>query len=394
MEDPNMYHFETLAVHAGVHPDKETGALVQPIYQTSTFVFKDADHGARLFREEEKGHIYSRISNPNTDALCKKVAILEGAEAGQACASGLGATLCAILSYAKAGDHIISDKVIYGGTFSQFSAEIANMGIETSFIDTSNIDEVKSSIRDNTKLIWTETPANPTLKIVDIKALCDFAKSKKLPVIVDNTFATPALQQPIKLGATMILHSATKYIGGHGDVVAGIVVGNKDDIHRVWGHVGHLGINLGPFEAWLLLRGLKTLHLRMKKHSDNATEIAKFLSKHPKIEHVYYPGLENHPNHTVAKKQMSHFGGMISFDVKGGLEAGKIIMNNVKLCTLAVSLGDCETLISHPASMTHSTYTPEELAKANITPGLVRLSVGIENAQDIINDLDQVLKLV
>lgn len=394
MEDPSMYDFETLAVHAGVHPDKETGALVPPIYQTSTFVFKNADHGASLFKGEAEGYIYSRISNPNTDALAKKMAILEGAEAGQACASGLGATLCAVLAYAKAGDHIISDSVIYGGTFCQFSVELSRLGIETSFIDTSNIDEVNAAIRDNTKLIWTETPANPTLKVVDLKQLYDFARTKNLPVIVDNTFATPALQQPMKLGTTMILHSATKYISGHGDVVAGIVVGSKDDIQRVTEKTGHLGINLGPFEAWLLLRGLKTLHIRMQKHSENAMEVAKFLRDHPKVERVYYPGLPDDPYHEVAKKQMSNFGGMVSFDIKGGIPAGKIIMDNVKLCTLAVSLGDCETLIEHPASMTHSTYSIDELAEANISPGLVRVSVGIESARDIINDLDEVFKLV
>jgi methionine-gamma-lyase len=394
MEEPGMYDFETNAVHAGTAPCKVTGALAPPIYQTSTFVFKDADHGAALFKEEVEGYIYSRISNPNTDMLARKIAVLEGGEAAQVCSSGLSATLCAVLSFANSGDHMISDGVIYGGTFCQFSEQLIKMGIETTFVDTGNIKEVESAIRPNTKLIWTETPANPTLKCVDIRKLSEFAKTKNLPVIVDNTFATPYLQRPLELGATMVVHSATKYISGHGDVVAGIVVGNKTDIHRVWKYSGHLGTNLGPFEAWLLIRGLKTLHLRMKKHCENAMEIAKFLSKHPKVEIVRYPGLESNPNHEVAKKQMKAFGGMISFDVKGGKEAGKIVMNNVKLCTLAVSLGDCETLIEHPASMTHSTYNTEELAKANITEGMVRISSGIENAKDIIKDLDYVLGLI
>jgi methionine-gamma-lyase len=394
MEDPDMYDFETNAVHAGTAPCKVTGSLVPPIYQTSTFVFKNADHGAALFKEEAEGYIYSRISNPNTDMLARKMAVLEGGEAAQVCSSGLSATLCAALSFAGNGDHIVSDGVIYGGTFCQFSEQLTRMGISTTFVDTGNIKEVESAIRPNTKLIWTETPANPTLKCVDIKKLCDFAKTKNLPVIVDNTFATPYLQRPFEYGATMIVHSATKYIGGHGDVVAGIVVGNKTDIHRVWDFNGHLGTNLGPFEAWLLLRGLKTLHLRMRKHCENAMEIAKFLSKHPKVEIVRYPGLETDPNYAIAKKQMKSFGGMISFDVKGGKEAGKIVMNNVKLCTLAVSLGDCETLVEHPASMTHSTYNAEGLAKAHITEGMIRLSVGIENAQDLIKDLDYVLGLI
>lgn len=394
MEDPNMYDFETLAVHAGTKPDPDTGALTPPIYQTSTFVFKNADHGARLFKGEEEGYIYSRIKNPNTDMLAKKMAILEGAEAGQVCSSGLGATLCAVLAYAQSGDHIISDSVIYGGTFCQFSEELKRLGIETSFIDTSNQDEIAAAIKPNTKLIWTETPANPTLKVVDIKAVSEVAKSKNLPLLVDNTFATPALQRPLSLGATMVIHSATKYIGGHGDVVAGIVVGGKEDIHKTWEKMGHLGLNLGPFEAWLLLRGLKTLHIRMQRHSENALDVAKFLKDHPKIEVIRYPGLETDPYHEVAKKQMSAFGGIVSFDVKGGKEAGRTIMDNVKLCTLAVSLGDCDTLIEHPASMTHSTYTCDELEQAHISEGLVRLSVGIESAKDIINDLDQVLGLI
>lgn len=394
MEDPSMYDFETLAVHAGTKVDPVTGALTPPIYQTSTFVFKNAEHGAKLFKGEEEGYIYSRIRNPNTEMLAEKMAALEGAEAGQVCSSGLGATLCGVLAYAKTGDHIISDSVIYGGTFCQFSDELVRLGIETTFIDTSNQDEIAAAIKPNTKLIWTETPANPTLKIVDIQAVADVAKSKNLPLIVDNTFATPALQRPLELGATMVLHSATKYTSGHGDVVAGILVGNKEDIHKAWERMGHLGLNLGPFEAWLLLRGLKTLHIRMQRHSENAMEVANYLKDHPKIEIIRYPGLKSDPYHEVAKKQMSDFGGIVSFDVKGGIEAGITMMNNVKLCKLAVSLGDCDTLIQHPASMTHSTYTCDELKQANISEGLVRISVGIESAKDIINDIDQALGLI
>ncbi|MFH1514029.1 MAG: aminotransferase class I/II-fold pyridoxal phosphate-dependent enzyme [bacterium] len=394
MEDPNMYDFETQVVHAGTEPDPLTGALVPPIYQTSTFVFKNADHGAALFRGEEEGYIYSRIGNPTTDRLAYKMSILERGEDGLVCSSGLSATLCSVLAFVKGGEHMVSDGVIYGGTFCQFSNELANMGIETSFVDTSNLDEVESAIRPNTKLIWTETPANPTLKIVNIKVLANLAKSKNLPLVVDNTFATPALQRPLELGATMVVHSATKYIGGHGDVVAGIIVGNKDDIKRARDIRGHLGVNLGPFEAWLLLRGLKTLSLRMKKHSANAMEIAKYLEKHPRVEVTRYPGLESDAGHVTAKKQMSDFGGMVTFDVKGGIKAGKKVMDNVKLCILAVSLGDCETLIEHPASMTHSSLTPEELVEANITEGMIRLSVGIESPKDLIADLDYVLGLI
>jgi methionine-gamma-lyase len=298
------------------------------------------------------------------------------------------------MSLAQKGDHVISDPVIYGGTFSQFMHDLPRFGIDITFVDTSNIDEIEAAIRPNTKLIWTETPANPTLKVVDIKAVSDFAKKRNIPVIVDNTFATPALQRPIELGASIVIHSATKYIGGHGDVVAGVVVGSKDFINIAREKTAHLGISLGPFEAWLLLRGLKTLALRMKKHCENAMAIAEYLSKHPKVEIVRYPGLKSDPYHKVAKKQMSSFGGMISFDVKGGRESGRIIMDNVKLCTLAVSLGDCDTLIEHPASMTHSTLSPEELVKANITEGMIRLSVGIESAKDLIADLDNAFKLV
>jgi len=394
MEDPSMYDFETLAVHGGCHPDPLTGALSPPIYQTSTFVFENAEQGARRFRGEEDGYIYTRISNPTTDMLAKKVAILEGAEAGQVCSTGLGATLVTIMSLASKGDHIISDPVIYGGTFAQFMHHLPCFGVDVTFVDTANIDEVSAAIKPNTKLIWTETPANPTLKVVDIKALCDFAKKKKLPVIVDNTFATPALQRPIELGAALVLHSATKYIGGHGDVVAGIVVGPQDMITKIRETTSHLGISLSPFDAWLLLRGLKTLAIRMKKHCENAQSIAEYLVKHPKVEIVRYPGLKSDPNYKIAMKQMSGFGGMISFDVKGGREAGKIIMDNVKVCTLAVSLGDVDTLIEHPASMTHSTLSPEEMVKAHITKGMIRLSVGIESARDLIADLDYTLGLV
>ncbi|MEO0165137.1 MAG: PLP-dependent aspartate aminotransferase family protein [candidate division WOR-3 bacterium] len=388
-------HIETDIVHGGVHPDEKTGAHVPPIYMTSTFVFKDADHGARLFKGEEEGYIYTRLGNPTIDLLAKKMAILESGEAGLAFASGMAAVFATVLTCCKSGDHIISDKVIYGGSYALFQGLLPKIGITTTFVDTTNDSEIENNLKSNTRLIFVESPANPTLKINDIAHLADIAHRRNILLCVDNTFATPYLQRPIELGADIVIHSATKYLGGHGDLIGGIVVGKKDFIKKMADEVAKdVGGCISPVNAWLILRGLKTLAVRMERHSANAMALARFLKNHPKVEKVYYPGLEDHPGYEIAKKQMRYFGGMLGFDLKGGKEAGKVVMNSVKVCTLAVSLGDTDTLIEHPASMTHSTYTEEELIKAGINPGFVRMSVGIENVEDLIDDLEQALSKI
>ncbi len=387
-------HIETDVVHGGQHPDKHTGALSPPIYQTSTFAFRDADHGARLFKGDEKGYIYTRISNPTIDLLASKIAVLESAEAGLVSASGLAAIFNIIVSLVKSGERVVSDDTIYGGTYTLFKNVLPGLGIEVVFVDASDVDQVNAAIDGRTKLLFIETPANPTLKIIDIARCVEAMRSKGIPLCVDNTFATPYLQRPIEIGADIVVHSATKFFGGHGDIIGGVTVGNKDFIRKMWKSAKDIGASISPFNAWLILRGLKTLAVRMDRHCANAQKVAEFLVDHDKIESVYYPGLKSHPGHDIARRQMRGFGGMIGFDVKGGKEAGKMVMNSVKLCTLAVSLGDVDTLIEHPGSMTHSGYTDDELMESGIKPGFVRISIGLEHADDIIDDLEQALKKI
>ena len=386
---------DTKVVHGGQKPDAVTGALTPPIYQTSTFAFKDAQHGARLFKGEEEGYIYTRVGNPTIDLLAKKIALLESAEAGVVFASGLAAIFSTIISLAGSGDNVVSDDTIYGGTYSQFTQVLSRLGISVTFLDATDLSQVEKAIKGNTKLIFTETPTNPTLKIIDIAGCAQLAHRHKIPLVVDNTFATPYLQRPIELGADIVVHSMTKYLGGHGDLIGGVTVGKGDYIGRLREETAtEVGASISPFNAWLTLRGLKTLSVRMERHSANALQVAKFLQSHPKVERVYYPGLSTHPGHELAKQQMGGFGGMVGFDVRGGREAGQTLMNRVELCTLAVSLGDADTLIEHPASMTHSTYTEEECLQVGIRPGFVRLSVGLESPRDLIADLDQALKAI
>ena len=387
--------FATTAIHAGSLKDKQHGALTMPIYQTSTFYFESAEQGGRRFAGEEGGYIYSRLGNPTSTLLEEKVAALEKAEACAAASSGMGAISAALWTIAAAGKHIVADKVLYGCTFSLLAHGMTRYGVEVDFIDTANLDELKAALKENTVAIYLETPANPTLKVVDIAEISKIAHAYNpaIKVVCDNTFATPYLQRPLELGADVVVHSATKYLNGHGDVIAGFVVGKADFIGEVkmFGIKDMTGTVLGPFEAFLILRGLKTMEVRMEKHCANAKAVVDFLCKHNKIEKVYYPGLADHEGHDIAKKQMSDFGGMISFEVKGGREAGAKLCNALKLCTVAVSLGDAETLIEHPASMTHSTYSDEDLIAAGISAGLIRFSVGLENVEDIIADLDQAL---
>ena len=386
----------TTAIHAGTLKNLY-GTLAMPIYQTSTFIFDSAEQGGRRFALEEAGYIYTRLGNPTTTVLENKIAVLEEGEAGVAMSSGMGAISSTLWTVLKAGDHIVTDKTLYGCTFALMNHGLTRFGVEVTFVDTSNLDEVKNAMKKNTRVVYLETPANPNLKIVDLEALSKIAHTNpNTLVIVDNTFATPYMQKPLKLGADIVVHSVTKYINGHGDVIAGLVITNKElaDQIRFVGLKDMTGAVLGPQDAYYIIRGMKTFEIRMERHCKNARKVVEFLNNHPKIEKVYYPGLETHPGYEIAKKQMKDFGAMISFELKGGFEAGKTLLNSLKLCSLAVSLGDTETLIQHPASMTHSPYTKEEREAAGITDGLVRLSVGLENVEDIIADLEHGLEKI
>ena len=386
----------TTAIHAGTLKNLY-GTLAMPIYQTSTFIFDSAEQGGRRFALEEAGYIYTRLGNPTTTVLENKIAALEEGEAAVATSSGMGAISSTLWTVLKAGDHVVTDKTLYGCTFALMCHGLTRFGIEVTFVDTSNLDEVKNAMKENTRVVYLETPANPNLKIVDIEALAKLAHTNpNTLVIVDNTFATPYMQKPLTLGADVVVHSVTKYINGHGDVIAGLVITNKAlaDQIRFVGLKDMTGAVLGPQDAYYIIRGMKTFEIRMERHCKNARKVVEFLNNHPKIEKVYYPGLETHPGYEIAKKQMKDFGAMISFELKGGFEAGKTLLNSLKLCSLAVSLGDTETLIQHPASMTHSPYTKEEREAAGITDGLVRLSVGLENVEDIIADLEQGLQKI
>ncbi|MBF1202791.1 MAG: methionine gamma-lyase [Fusobacterium periodonticum] len=386
----------TTAIHAGTLKNLY-GTLAMPIYQTSTFIFDSAEQGGRRFALEEAGYIYTRLGNPTTTVLEDKIAALEEGEAAVATSSGMGAISSTLWTVLKAGDHIVTDKTLYGCTFALMCHGLTRFGIDVTFVDTSNLDEVKNAMKENTRVVYLETPANPNLKIVDIEALAKLAHTNpNTLVIVDNTFATPYMQKPLTLGADVVVHSVTKYINGHGDVIAGLVITNKAlaDQIRFVGLKDMTGAVLGPQDAYYIIRGMKTFEIRMERHCKNARKVVEFLNNHPKIERVYYPGLETHPGYEIAKKQMKDFGAMISFELKGGFEAGKTLLNSLKLCSLAVSLGDTETLIQHPASMTHSPYTKEEREAAGITDGLVRLSVGLENVEDIIADLEQGLQKI
>ena len=385
--------FATTSIHAGHHKNA-AGALSLPIYQTSTFIFDNAEQGGRRFAGQEEGYIYSRLGNPTNTTLEEKVAALEGAEACASTSSGMGAIAAALWTALKAGDHVLACDTLYGCTQALLSKGLTKFGIEVDFVDFADLDLVKSKMKDNTRVVYLETPANPTLKICDIEEISKIAHEKKGRIVmVDNTFCSPYLQKPLELGADVVIHSATKYLNGHGDVIAGFVVGSKKFITKVKmeGIKDFTGAVLSPNDAFLINRGLKTLPIRMEKHCDNAMKVAQFLKIHPAVKSISYPGLKCFPQYELAKKQMSLPGAMISFEVRGGIEAGAKLMNALELCILAVSLGDAETLIEHPASMTHSPCTPEERAAANITDGLVRLSVGLEDADDIIADLKQAL---
>ncbi len=392
--DPKKSGFNSKLVHAG-SIDDQWGSAVTPIYQTSTFKFRDADHGARCFSGEESGFIYTRLGNPTILDLEKTLALLENGFGALATSSGMGAVTTVYMAFLGAGMHMVGHNAVYGPSRVVAEGLFAKFGVESTWVDTSDIQNVIDSVKPNTKLIYLETPANPTMGISDIQAICTFAHSKGIPVCVDNTFCSPYLQRPLDLGADVVLHSMTKFINGHADIVGGIIIAKtEEDFKRLKPVMTNMGCNIDPHQAWLARRGLKTLAIRMDRAQQNSIVVAEYLEKHPKVEWVKYPGLKSHPQYELAKKQMDGPGAMISFEVKGGLTAGKVVMNNVHLALLAVSLGGIETLIQHPASMTHSKMSKENRLSAGITEGLIRLSVGIEDVEDIIADLDQALAMI
>lgn len=386
--------FATRAIHAAYDPKDNEGALTPPLHLTSTFVFENADAGAEIFAGERSGHFYSRVSNPTNDLLEQRIASLEGAEAGLALASGMGAITATLWTLLKPGDEVITDTTLYGCTFAFMRDGLAKWGVTITHVDLTNPDALAATISKRTRLVYFETPANPNMRLVDIAAVSRIAHAAGASVIVDNTYATPYLTRPIDHGADLVVHSATKYLGGHGDVVAGLVVGRADEIAqiRLVGMKDMTGAVMAPFNAMLVLRGLKTLALRMERHCETALAVARWLEGHPAVARVDYPGLESFPQRDIADRQMARPGAMIAFEMKGGDRAGKEMMDGLRLIARAVSLGDAETLIQHPASMTHSTYTPEERAAHGISEGLLRLSVGLEDAEDIIADLDVALE--
>lgn len=385
--------FASRAIHHAYEPTANEGALTPPLHLTSTFVFETAEAGGELFAGERAGHIYSRISNPTLDLLERRIAELEGAEAGLALSSGMGAITSTLWTLVKPGDEIIVDKTLYGCTFAYMRHGLTRFGVEISHVDMTDPEKLRSAISEKTRVVYFETPANPNMRLVDISRISDIAHEAGATVVVDNTYATPYLTRPIEMGADIVLHSATKYLGGHGDVVAGLVVGNAEQVGeiRLVGMKDMTGAVMAPFNALLILRGLKTLALRMDRHCATAKIVAEWLEAHPAVGKVYFPGLESFEQHELAKRQMAKPGGMIAFELVDGLRAGTQMMNRLRMIQRAVSLGDAETLIQHPASMTHSTYTPEERAEHGISDGLVRLSVGLEDLEDILEDLKQAM---
>lgn len=386
--------FSTRAIHAGYDPTDEHGALTPPVHLTSTFAFESAEAGGEMFAGTREGHFYSRISNPTTGLLERRVASLEGAEAAVATASGMGAITATLWSFLRAGDEVITDQTLYGCTFSFLRDGLTRFGVTVRQVDMTRPEILAAAISDRTRIVYFETPANPNMRLVDVAAISRIAHGAGAKVVVDNTYATPVLTRPLALGADIVVHSATKYLGGHGDLVGGVAVGGIEDMAcvRLVGVKDMTGAVMSPFTAFLVLRGLKTLALRMARHGQSAEVVARWLEAHPAVERVFYPGLQSFPQHDLAARQMASGGGMMAFELKGGHGAGVSMMNRLTLIRRAVSLGDAETLIQHPASMTHSTYAPEERAAAGIGEGMVRLSVGLEDVADILADLEMALE--
>src|SRR5580658_9242711 len=426
MPDEKQLQFATLAVHAGQSPDAATGARAVPIYQTTSYLFQDADHAGRLFALKEFGNIYTRIMNPTTDVFEKRVAALEGGAAGLATASGQAAETLTILTLAAAGDEIVSTTSLYGGTYNLFHYTLPRLGITVRFVDADDFDGMRSAINEKTRAVYTETLGNPKLDIADIAKLAEIAHEHKLPLVIDNTSASPALVRPIEWGADIVVNSATKFLGGHGTTIGGVIVdaGKFDwaasgrfkefsepdpSYHglsytaafgplafilkaRVQG-LRDTGAALSPFNSFLLLQGIETLHLRLERHSENALAVARHLDQHPGVEWVNYPGLESSPYYERARKYLPNgAGALVTFGIKGGYDAGKKLINSLELFSLLANIGDAKSLVIHPASTTHQQLSAEEQSATGVTPEMVRLSVGIEDVRDIITDLDQAIE--
>lgn len=425
MTEPRSHRFETLALHAGYQPDPTTGSRAVPIYQTTSFCFRDADHAASLFALKEFGNIYTRIMNPTTDVFEKRIAALEGGVGALGVASGQAAEMLALLTILRHGDEIVSGASLYGGTYNLFKVTLPRVGIRTRFVDLSDLDAVRAAIGPKTRALYAESIGNPRLDVPDFEALGAIAKEAKIPFIVDSTATSPALFNPLAHGANIVVHSATKYIGGHGTSIGGVIVdGGSFDwasgkfpeftepnpgyhglvFHEAFGSAAFivkarvellrdLGPALSPFNSSAFILGLETLKLRMQRHSDNALAVAKFLQQHPKVAWVRYPGLEGDPSHALARRYFpSGASGLVTFGVKGGREAGRKLIDGVELWSLLANLGDTRSLIIHPASTTHQQLTPEEQESTGVTEDLVRLSVGIEHVDDIVADLDRALR--
>ena len=375
---------DTKIVRASSKPDKTTGAVVPPIYQTATYVLEEIG--------KDKGYDYTRASNPSRQLLEEHLAAIEGAEYGVSYSSGMSA-VDSVFKLLKAGDHVICSDDVYGGVSRHFNKVLVNYGIEFTYVNSSNPIEVEKAVKSNTKILWIETPTNPLLKITDLRAMNKIAKENNLLFGVDSTFSTPVFLRPLEFGADIVMHSTTKYLSGHNQIIGGAILTNDKKIFDKMKFIQKtIGAVSSPFDCFLTMLGLRTLHLRMERHQENAQVIAKFLESHPKVSRVAYPGLESDPGHSIAKEQMNGYSGMISFELNGGIPAGKHLMNSVKLCFLAESLGSVETMITHPATMTHAEVPVEERHARGLTDGLVRLSVGIEDKQDIIDDLQQALE--
>ena len=378
--------FATKAVRAGISPDPTTGAIVPPIYQTSTYVLEEVG--------KNKGYDYTRASNPTRAVLENNLAALDSGKYGVSYASGLAA-VDAVLRTLSSGDHVVSSDDVYGGVSRLFNRILSRFNLTFTYVDSSNADNVKNAIKPNTKLIWVETPTNPLLKVTDMEAIVAIGKAHNLPVAVDPTFATPALLRPLEFGVDLVVQSTTKYLSGHNQIIGGAVITNDPEYYeQLKFFQKSVGAVSSPFDCWLTLLGVKTLSVRMERHSESGMTVAKFLEEHPKVDRVSYPGLPSHPQHEVAKRQMSAYSGMITFELEGGLESGLTLMNSVELCSLAESLGAVETMITHPATMTHAEVPKEERDARGLTDGLVRISVGLEDVSDIIADLEQALEKV
>lgn len=375
--------FDTKVVRAGITPDPTTGSILPPIYETATYVLEEVG--------KDKGFDYTRSSNPTRQVLEENLAAIEGGKYAICFASGMSA-VDSVMKLLSAGDHVISSDDVYGGVSRHFNRVLARYGLNFSYVNSSEPEAVRKAIRPETKMLWVETPTNPLLKVTDLVAMADIAKQHDLYLGVDSTFATPVFLRPLEHGVDIVMHSTTKYLSGHNQIIGGALITNRQDIYDEMKFIQKtIGAVPSPFDCWLLLLGLKTLHLRMQRHAVSAQRVAEYLEGHPKVSEVTYPGLASHPQHEIAKSQMSGFSGMISFELKGGIAAGKAVMNNVKLCGLAESLGAVETMITHPATMTHVDVPPEERQARGLTDGLVRLSVGIEDVEDIVADLEQAL---